>query len=138
MLDPVSIFDAWLRQSGTFATYMGTVGGAVPVACPVLPEGFANTSKAIVFHPEGTQHHVTGGNHRTTFLCKCYGGSDSYSTARAVGVALYEHTHNQGGEIADAYIHKFEVLDEFQGGDEPSDGWPTHIVRVQMLWSELP
>ena len=138
MLDPVAIFDAWLRQAGTFATYMGSVGGAVPVICPVLPEGFTNTNKAVVFHPEGTSHHVTGDQHRATFVCKCYGGSKLYSAARAVGAAIFDHVHNQSGKIASAVIHKFLVLDQFQGGEEPTDGWPTHIVRVEMNWSEQP
>lgn len=139
MIDRAAIFDAWLRQSpSTFATFMGTQGGAIPVSCPVAPASFDNSYKAIVFHPDGEAADINGSTIRSSFTCKCYGGSNAYEDARAVAGALYDHCHNKRGwGFASAKICKMIVLDQFQGGEEPDLGWPVQIVRIEMIWEVM-
>ena len=104
---------------------------------PVARKNFTNTEKAIVFHNEVSDHHTTGATARSTFTCKCYGGSGSYSDAKNVAGNLIDKIH----DYKDSNVHKAEVIQDFQGATEPqADGanWPSYVVKVRVTFNRDP
>lgn len=131
MIDRNALFrDVLVKDIAANAALFAAIG--TRAWYPVARKSFINTEKAIVFHIDSGARHVTGTNQKTSFLCKFYGGSGSYRDAEA----LFQLAHDRLITYTDADIQRVEIPNDFQGGEEPGEGWPRHMARIQVLFNQ--
>jgi len=132
MTDEVTLIRDWLVTASTSLYTLCSTR----VWCPVKPpkESWNNTVAAIIFHPE-TQSaaNVAGSALDTVFTFKCYGGTASYSDARAVFAALFDRLHGATGTKNSRFMFRAHLITAFQGPPEPESGWPVHIAKFRVL-----
>lgn len=122
MVDKLEIVRQFLAQEGH--NY---------VATNRVPAGFDNTHPLIVLSAETGAAHVSGADYTDTVACRCYGGDNKDSSARAVFAALYDSLLLPGNHALGAgTLKQAFYLSDFPGPDDPVTGWPTHIGRFQI------
>lgn len=136
MSEPITILEQYLQD----VTYQGKDGanlrdfmGGNFFSTPVAPSKFKNTNKLIIFSADTGGSHITGATRESTVVFKCYGGTSSYTDARAVREALWQYLHNARGIIVAAgTIALAEETNRFQGPPEPVTGWTVAIARYRI------
>ena len=122
MLDKLETFRTWLLEPSALIDALGGNYIAVNRMAP----GFENTHAAILLMQETGGAHVSGGEVNDVVICRCYGGSDKDSDARAIFRALYDRCKNN---VPAPPIKEIFYESDFFGGDEPVTGWPSHVGR---------
>jgi hypothetical protein len=133
MADSTTILREFLQQDAN--ALVAFLGGNY-ISNPVAPSGWSNNQKAIVWHEETGDAHETGATQQGTFVFKCYGGSASYTDARAVAGALYSYLHNaRGAETTSGRLDAAHLIVRFQGPPEPETGWPVAVAKYRVITS---
>ena len=126
MTDPYEIVRQLLSvASNSFLTHLG----GTYFSPDVVPSGFTNTHKAVVYHVDGGDLHVSGSLHSPTIVFKCYGGTQHASDAREVALALVDYLQVQKAvALTEGQFHKATLSQFFAGPPDPQ-GWPVFTAR---------
>ena len=123
MLNPT--LTIWQHLTGTGTSLYSLVG--TNVWSPAAPDGWLNTSKAVIYETITEDYHVTAGDARVRVQFFCYGGTgsdDDYDSADAVYRALYDRLHGViGARVAAGEIRYARLTDGATGETEPETEW---------------
>jgi len=102
--------------------------------CPQAKAGWTNTAAAIVFHPSSEVPRIGATDViRSTFVFKCYGGSDRFTDARAVYRALADRLHDVSTQTAtEGNIIIAKQVTANQLPADPDTGYPAHMAIFQI------
>lgn len=126
MVDKLETFRSFLLEPSALTVALG----GDYVAVNRLPAGFDNSHPGILLQQETGDAHVSGGEVSDVVICRCYGGSNLDSDARAIFRALYDRCLLPGATSA---IKQVFFESDFHGGDDPVTGWPSHVGRFQVF-----
>lgn len=131
MADPILILWEYLTESGNdLYTSVGT-----RVWCPIPPPSFDNTEPGLVYHPDDQAPEAPMNVLMSSIVFKCYGGSDSFSDARAIAEKLYGRLHMVSATTTSGQIVRVRCAHMSQMGADPDTGWPVHLARYEMITS---
>jgi len=98
----------------------------------IMPSGFANTQKSIVYHVSSAAAEISDATFEATVVCKCYGGSNNPLDAESVFRNLYDRlVKNRGEAVSSGVILKF-WLESLSASVDPDEGWPVVIAIFRL------
>ena len=129
MIDTVAKVKAYLIAD-TGSTLYGLTG--TRIWSPIAQDNFTNTAAAIVYHVASEKPHASGSTYTTQVTFKCYGGSNSFTTARTVYRALYDRLHAKGS-YSNSILRAWQVTAS-QSLLDPDTGWPYVLATYQVIF----
>lgn len=131
MTDSKQILWEFLTAADT--TLYGLV--ATRVWSPRAPEGWRNTSAAVIYDVNESAH-ATGAVSEVLITANCYGGTLRYGDADAVYRALYDRLHGAHGKrCASGTLHAAYLVSGSVGDREIETEWPFAAATYRVITS---
>jgi len=130
MIDRTDIMYEFLTASSPLATEIGS-----NVWSPIAKKRWDGTQKAIVFHQDTSDSHITGATNSATFVFKCYGGDNTYKSARTIFRLLYDRLQMASDTVASGTIISAQLLSDFVLPPEPETNYKAHTARFSVSFS---
>ena len=131
MIDRISTMYEFLTASSPLASQVGT-----NVWSPIAKKKWDGSQKAIVFHQDSSDSHLTGATNSATFVFKCYGGDSTYKSARDIFRLLYDRLQMASETVASGTIIQAQLLSDFVLPPEPETNYKAHTARFSVTFSE--
>ena len=102
---------------------------------PVAPETWDGTQKAIIYHQDSSGSHITGSTNTSTFVFKCYGGDNTYTSSRTLFRLLYDRLQMITGTFAGGSIISAALQTDTQLPPEAEGSrLKAHLARFSILF----
>ena len=124
MIDRVQIVYEFLTASSALADEISTRAW-----CPYAPDSWDGTQKAIVFHQDVSDSHITGATNTAQFVFKCYGGANTWSSARTLFGLLYDRLQMASETVASGKIMTARLVSDDMLPPEPDTKYKAHGAR---------
>ena len=130
MIDRTDIMYEFLTASSPLTTEVGS-----NVWSPIAKKRWDGSQKAIVFHQDTSDSHITGATNSATFVFKCYGGDNTYKSARTIFRLLYDRLQMASDTVASGTIISAQLLSDFVLPPEPETNYKAHTARFSVSFS---
>ena len=124
MIDRTQIMYEFLTTASALATEISTRAWS-----PIAPDSWDATSKAIIYHQDSGSSHATGATNSAQFVFKCYGGANTYSSARTLFGLLYDRLQMASETVASGTIISARLVSDDQLPPEPDTKYKAHVAR---------
>ena len=124
MIDRTQIVYELLTAASPLATAIGDRAWN-----PVAHRSWNGTQKAIVFHQDGSDSHITGATNSAQFVFKCYGGDNTYTSSRVLFGLLYDRLQMASETVASGTIFTARLQSDNMLPPEPDTKYKAHMAR---------
>lgn len=99
---------------------------------PVAPDSWDGSQKAVIFHQDSSSSHITGSTNTASFVFKCYGGDNTYSSARTIFRLLYDRLQMARLDLASGVIISARLETDTQLPPEADTRHKAHLARFSI------
>ncbi len=124
LIDRTQIVYEFLTASSPLATEIGT-----NLWSPIAHRSWDGGTKAIVFHQDVSDSHITGAVNTAQFVFKCYGGSDTWTSARTLFRLLYDRLQMASETVTSGTIISARLLTDSQLPPEIETKYKAHMAQ---------
>lgn len=129
MIDRVKVVYEFLTATSDLSAIIGD-----RVYSPVAPRSWTGDTKAIIYHQEGADAHITAATNTGTFVFKCYGGTKNPADSNEVFRELFDRLQMASESTTSGRIVQARLLTDSKLEPEPDTKLQAHMARFQIMF----